>query len=70
MIKNDYYEHKFNSAKNYINKLGTSSIISLAQKNRKVEKIVKIIIQDDVVDEESEDKANMFNDYFISIESI
>ena len=36
-------------------------------KNRKVENIVKKIIQDDVVHEDSECIANMLNDYFVDI---
>ena len=35
--------------------------------NGKVENIVKKIIQDDVVHEDAEDIANMFNDYFVDI---
>ena len=48
-------------------KLGTSSAALLTEKNSKVENIVKKIIQDDVVHENSEDIANMFNDYFVDI---
>ena len=36
-------------------------------KNRKVENIVKKLIQDDVVHVDSGDIANMFNDYFVDI---
>ena len=65
--KKVYYEHKFNAAKNYIQQ--TWRIINniVNTKNCKVENIVKKIIQDDIVHEDSEDIANMFNDYFADI---
>ena len=65
--KKDYYEHKFKAAKNGIYQTWWWLIINIINtKNRKVENIVKKIIQD-VVHEDSEDIANMFNDYFVDI---
>ena len=65
--KKDYYEHKFNAAKRDIK--GTWHIINniINTKNRKVENTVKKIIHDAVVQVDSGDIANKFNDYFIDI---
>ena len=63
-----YYEHKFNSAKK-LYKANFWRIINniINTKNRKVENIVKKIIRDEIVNEDSEDEANTFNDYFVYI---
>ena len=64
----DYYEHKITTAKNDIEQ--TWRIINniINSKNRKVENIVKKIIQDDVVHVDTGDIASMFNaDYFVDI---
>ena len=65
--KKDYYEHKFNAAKSDIKR--TWRIINniINTKNSKVENTVKKIIHDAVVHVDSEDIANMFNDYFVDI---
>ena len=51
--KKVYYEHRFNAAKNDIRQ--TLRIINIITKNRKVENIVKKIIQDDIVHEVHDD---------------
>ena len=43
--------------------LSASLITSLTQKNRKLGNTAKKIIEDNVVHEDSEDTANMFNDF-------
>ena len=66
--RKDYYEHKFHAAENDIKQ--TWRIINNSintKKSYKVENIVKKLIQDDVVHEDSEDIANILNDYFIDI---
>ena len=65
--KRDYYEHKFNAAKTDI--MQTWRIINniINTRNRRVENTVKKIIQDDIVHEDSEDIANMFNNYFVDV---
>ena len=65
--KNDYYEHKFNAAKSDIKR--TWRIINniINTKNRKLENIVMKLIHDDVVQEDPEDIAKMFNNNFLDI---
>ena len=64
--KRVYYEHKFNAAKKDIKPTRRSINNIINTKNRKVENIVKKIIQD-IVHEDSEDIASMFNDYLVDI---
>ena len=59
--------NSFNAIQNDIKQ--TWCIISgiINAKNRKVENIVTKIIHDDVVHKDSEDIANLFNNYFVDI---
>ena len=59
--KKVYYEHKFNAANNDIKETWVIINSFINTKNRKVENIVKKMIQDDVVHEDSEDIANTFS---------
>ena len=65
--KKDYYEHEFNAEENDIKQ--TWRIINniINTKNRKVEYTVKKLIHDDVVQEDPEDIAKMFNNHFLDI---
>ena len=60
-----YYEHELNAAKNDIKQTWRVIGNIINTENRKIKNIVKKIIQDVIVHEDSEDRANMFNDYFL-----